>query len=154
MALVPWPDDRDDELRHVRNAAFADHWGSAVLDTETWHGYIHGHGSRLDLSVIAVDDESGRAIALCSNAAYPEDEAVTGRKDAWIANIATLREARGRGIASAMIAWSLAAFAAAGFTHALLDVDTDNPTGAARLYRNLGFEPNHRGITFQLEGEP
>ena len=90
-------------------------------------------------------------IASCANASYPEDEAVTGRKDAWIANIATLREWRGRGIASAMLVWSLGAFAAAGFTHAVLDVDTDNPTGAARLYRNLGFETNHHAIIFQRE---
>ena len=32
VALAPWPDDRDEELRLVRNAAFADHWGSAPVD--------------------------------------------------------------------------------------------------------------------------
>ncbi|HET9442577.1 MAG TPA: hypothetical protein VFO65_04595 [Acidimicrobiales bacterium] len=50
-----------------------------------------------------------------------------------------------------MIARSLASFAAAGMSHALLDVDTDNPTGAARLYRDLGFEPLRRSTTFQVE---
>ena len=50
-----------------------------------------------------------------------------------------------------MVAWSLAAFAAAGRSHALLDVDTDSPTGAARLYRTLGFEPLHRSVTYEIE---
>jgi mycothiol synthase len=150
VALLPWPEDRDEDLRQVRNAAFADHWNASVVQPELWQDFVRGHGSRADLSVLAVDDTTGEIIGLSVNQAYPEDEAVTGRRDAWIANIGTLRAARGRGVASAMIAWSLAAFAAAGFTHALLDVDADNPTGAARLYRNLGFEPHHCSITYEI----
>ena len=151
VTLMRWPDDRDDEVRTVRNAAFADHWGSTVVEPESWRDFVRGHGARPDLSVVAVDDGTGEVIGLCVNHAYPEDEAVTGRRDAWIANVATVRAARGRGVATAMIAWSLAAFAEAGFSHALLDVDTENPTGAARLYRNLGFEPLHRSITYEIE---
>jgi mycothiol synthase len=153
VSLLPWPDDRDDELRTVRNAAFADHWGATVVEADLWHDFVHGHGSRPDLSVIAVDDATGDVIGLCVNQAYPEDEAVTGRRDAWIANVATVQAARRGGIASAMIAWSLRAFAEAGFSHAMLEVDTDNPTGAARLYRDLGFEPHLRSITYEMEVE-
>ncbi len=46
------------------------------------------------------------------------------------------------------------AFAEAGFDHAALDVDSENPTGAFRLYRALGFEPDHRAITFQIALDP
>ncbi len=151
VVLVPWPDDRDEEIRTVRNAAFADHWGSILLDAETWQEYAWGHGSRPDLSVIAVDERSGEVLGLCLNQSYPVDEAVTGRQDAWVGNIATAGAARGRGVASAMLAWSLNAFAAAGFSHAVLAVDTDNPTGAPRLYRRLGFEPLHREVTYEIE---
>lgn len=158
VRLEPWPDDRDDELRSVRNAAFADHWGSAVIGPDLWHEFVRGHGSRPDLSVVALDEATGAVVGLCANQVYPEDEAVTGRREGWIANIATLREARGRGVASAMLARSLAAFADAGLTHARLDVDADNPTGAGRIYRNLGFVPHHRSVTYQIEvgggGEP
>lgn len=153
VTLVPWPDDREEEIRLVRNAAFADHWGSTVAEPQLWRDFVRGHGSRPDLSVVAVDDSTGDVIALCANQAYPEDEAATGRREAWIANIGTVGAARGRGVASAMIAWSLAAFTDAGFSHAVLEVDTDNPTGAARLYRNLGFTPRHRSITYEIEVE-
>ena len=102
VTLLPWDSDRDEELRQVRNEAFADHWGSMVVEPELWHDFTHGHGSRTDLSVIAVD-ATGAVIGLCLNQAYPEDEAVTGRRDAWIANIGTLRSARGRGVATAML---------------------------------------------------
>jgi mycothiol synthase len=157
VALVAWPDEPaglDDEIRTARNAAFADHWGSTVVEPDQWHDFMRGHGARPDLSVIAVDEGSGEVVGLCANHAYPEDEKVTGRRDAWIANVATVRAARGRGVASAMLAWSLAAFAEAGFSHAVLDVDSDNPTGAARLYRNLGFEPLHRSTTFTIDATP
>ena len=149
VTLMAWPTDREEELRVLRNEAFADNWGSTV-GPQQWHDFVSGHGSRPDLSVVAVDDGSRELIGLCVNQAYPDDEAVTGRRDAWIANIATRRSERGRGVASSMIGASLGLFAEAGFTHAMLEVDTANPTGAARLYRNLGFEPHLRSVTYEL----
>jgi mycothiol synthase len=151
VTLVPWPDDRDDDIRVMRNAAFADHWNSTVVEPDQWQDFVRGYGARPDLSVVAVDDGTGEVVGMCANHIYPEDEAVTGRREGWIANVATLRASRGRGVGSAMLAWSLAAFADAGFSHAMLDVDTENPTGAARLYRNLGFEPHRRAITYEIE---
>jgi ribosomal protein S18 acetylase RimI-like enzyme len=100
--------------------------------------------------VVAVD-EDGAVVGVCVNQVYPEDEAVTGRHEALISILGTTRAQRGRGVATAMIAWSLHAFAAAGFDWALIEVDVDNPTGAARLYRNLGFEPLRRSVTYLVE---
>ncbi len=153
VTLLPWPDDRDDEIRVMRNAAFADHWGSTVIEAEQWHEFVRGYGARPDLSVVAVDEGTGEVVGMCANHVYAEDEVVTGRREAWIANVATLRAVRARGVGSAMIVWSLAAFADAGFSHAMLDVDTENPTGAARLYRNLGFEAQRRSITYEIKVE-
>lgn len=151
VTLVPWPQDRDAELRAIRDSAFADHWGTVVLDDNSWASLVRGKASRLDLSVAAVDDATGVLVGLCLNHVYPEDEEVTGRREAVIDNLATLAPWRGRGVASAMIAWSLAAFAADGRDHALLSVDSDNPTGAARLYRNLGFEPQNTTVAYEIE---
>jgi mycothiol synthase len=148
IRIEPWP-ETDEETLAVRNATFADHWGSTVIPAEVWDEVVRGHGGRPETSFVAVDDATGRIVAICLNQAYPEDEAVTGRKDGIIATLGTLREARGRGVASALIARSLVAFAEADHTHAALDVDSDNPTGALRLYRALGFETDHGAITFQ-----
>ena len=93
-------------------------------------------------------------MAICLNHAYPEDDELTGRREAWIESLGTVRDWRRRGVASALIAASLATFAADGFTHALLGVDSDNPTGAAHLYRALGFERQRRSITHQIEITP
>jgi mycothiol synthase len=149
ITLLPWDDARDEELRALRNETFRDHWGSTSVDAELWRDIVHGHGHRPDLSVIAVDQDD-RAVGLSLNWHYPEDSEVTGRRDGVIAVLGTTRPWRGRGVASALIARSLVVFAEAGMDHALIEVDTENPSGAARLYRSLGFEPVRRTVTYLL----
>lgn len=151
VELLPWPDNRDEEIRQVRNAAFADHWGTSPMPASSWHAAVRGHGARPDLSVVAVDRASGGVVACCINHAYPEDDELTGRQEAWVHNLGTVQRWRGHGLASAMIAWSLAAFAGHGFSHAMIGVDAESPTGAARLYRHLGFTSERRSITHQIE---
>ena len=134
VSIVGWPDGRDDELLDVRNAAFADHWGSTP--TSPMPGT-----ARPTASAPAPTSPSSPWMATTarwasvSNARYEADDEVTGRRDGWIMTLGTLAEWRGRGVASALIAASLDAFAAAGLTHAALGVDSSSPTGAARLYR-------------------
>ncbi len=149
VTIVPWPEGRDEEIRNEKNLAFADHWGSTPTSAHHWHQLLHGFGSRLDLSFIAVDD-AGVVVAHCVNKRFEADDELLGRSDAWIDSLGTLAQWRGRGIASALIAHSLHAFLAAGCTHAAIGVDSENPTGAALLYRRLGFEPVLRSITHEL----
>lgn len=149
VRIVPWPEDRDEEIRLAKNAAFADHWGSTPSDAAHWEQMVRGFGARRDLSFVALGDDD-RIVAHCLNRRYEADDDLLGRRDGWIANLGTLAAWRGRGIASALITHSLHAFVAADLTHASIAVDSENPTGAARLYRALGFEPRHRSITHQL----
>lgn len=151
IRLVPWTEDRDADALVLRNAAFADHWGSTVVHTDLWAEVVRGPCSRPDLSFLAVDEAADELVGLSLNHVFPEDEALTGRRDAWIAILGTRADVRGRGVASALIARSVRSFAAAGFTHAAIEVDADNPTGAARLYRSLGFEPHARSVIHLLE---
>jgi len=149
VRLVPWPDDRDEEIRQVKNRAFDDHWGATPTSEHHWEQMVHGFGARLDLSYIALDDDD-RVIAHCLCKRYPDDDELLGRRDGWIDNLGCLPEWRGRGIASALLVESLHAFAGAGLTHASIGVDADSPTGANRLYRSLGFVPHRRSITHEI----
>jgi mycothiol synthase len=152
VEIRPWDRDRDEEIRGVRNAAFADHWGSTPNTPEHWRHWLSGGTVRLDLSRVAFLD--GRAVGYSLNEHYADDEELTGRRDGWIANLGVLRELRGQGIASSLIAASIDAFRGAGFTHAMLSVDTANPSGAYGLYQGLGFEPYERWVTHELEIAP
>ena len=150
VTITPWPDDRDDEILAVSVSAFADHWGSTPTTADLWHQMVHGYGARLDLSFVAVDDATGDVVSYSLNRRYEADDAVNGRKDGWIDQLGTLAQWRGRGLASQLIVSSLHAFAADGLTHASIGVDSESPTGAARLYRRLGFEPVQRAIDYEI----
>lgn len=150
LRVVPWPEGRDEEIRLAKNAAFADHWGSTPTAAAHWQQMVRGYGARVDLSFIAVDADD-RVVGHCLNKRFPTDDELLGRRAAWIDNLGTLRECRGKGVASSLIAHSLHAFAADALTHASISVDSENPTGAAQLYRRLGFRPEHRTVTYQIE---
>lgn len=148
VEIVPWQPEYSSAVLPVKNAAFADHWGSTPTDPETWGVWMGAANTRLDLSFVAID--GGDLVGFALNGHYPADEEVLGRKDGWIESLGVLSAYRGRGIASALIARSVAAFADAGFDAAMLGVDSDNPTGARGLYERLGFEPMHRAVSHEV----
>jgi mycothiol synthase len=59
----------------------------------------------------------------------------------YVADLGVRPAERGAGLAYALLARMLGAFAAAGLPAAALDVDADNTTGALRLYRKAGMTP-------------
>ena len=150
VTIVPWPDDRDDEILTVNDKAFADHWGSTPITPERWQQAVRGFGSRSDFSFVAVDDASGDIVSYCLCKRFEADDGVNGRRDGWIDQLGTLAPWRGRGVASQLIVASLHAFSADGLSHASIGVDSESPTGAARLYRQLGFEPVQRAIDYEI----
>jgi ribosomal protein S18 acetylase RimI-like enzyme len=147
--IVPWPVDRDEEIRIAKNIAFADHWGSTPTAPLHWDHSVRGYGARPDLSFVALDTDD-RVVAHCLNKRYPSDDDTTGRSDGWIDNLGTLPEWRGKGVAAALVTHSLHAFTTAGFSHASIGVDSENPSGAAALYRRLGFGLHQRSITHEI----
>ncbi len=149
IRLAPWSEEHQEPARLVSNAAFADHWGSTPRSAESWDETVNEFGVRLDLSRVALAGDE--VVGMVLNSHYPGDEAISGRRDGWIDQLGVLAGWRNRGVASALINASLEAFRQAGLTHAMIGVDGDNPTGASRLYRSLGFEVSHRSVTYQLE---
>ena len=138
--------DEAARLAHVE--AFADHWGSEPRTVEEWAQWYTGHrGFRPDLSVLAVEPASGEVVSLVLCAAYPQDW-VTVPVEAWINTVGTRRAWRGKGVASWLMTESLRRIAAAddGFERAILGVDAENPTGALRVYRRLGFAEDVRSV--------
>lgn len=150
VRIVPWTADRDGEALAVKNIAFADHWGSTPEAPASWALMVHGFGSWSEQSFFALS-ESGEVIGYVLNHRYAADDTLIGRSDGWIDNLGVLPSWRGKGIASALITHTLHAFRSAGMTHASIGVDSKNLTGAARLYKSLGFEVDRRGFALQIE---
>lgn len=149
LALVPWSPEVDEAARLAQVDAFADHWGSEPRTPEEWAQWYTGHRSfRPDLSRLAVDPTSGEVVSLVLSAAYPQDWDVTP-VEAWINTVGTRRSWRGKGVARWLLADVLGRIAAAddGFERTILGVDAESPTGALRLYRDLGFTDDVRCVT-------
>jgi mycothiol synthase len=151
LELRPWSDDLDEPTRLAHGEAFLDHWGSEPRGVEAWKQWYTGHrGFRPDLSLVAVDPAGGEVVAFVLSAAYPADwEQGDNPVEAWINSVGTRRAWRGRGVAAWLLAEVLERIAASdtGFERAILGVDADNPTGALRVYRRLGFEDVRVAIT-------
>ena len=146
--IIPWDLARNEEARHVKNAAFMDHWGSTPTPPDWWATQTSGFGSCVDWSYFAVNDDD-QIIGHLITHRTPNDDEVLGAKYAWIDNIGTLAEYRGKGIATQLITTALAKYRAEGMQFAALGVDSANPTGAYQLYESLGFRPWRESVTYQ-----
>jgi ribosomal protein S18 acetylase RimI-like enzyme len=90
-------------------------------------------------------------VALSINEVREEENRAAGVREGWVRELATRRAWRNKGIATALVCKSMQAFKAAGLDYAGLGVDTENLTGALRIYERLGFVPVRRGINFSKE---
>lgn len=151
IAIVSWPIDHSEELRQMKNAAFADHWGSTPTSIENWEQLTNGWSSRLDLSFVAMHEDE--PIGLLLTHRYPSDDDITGGRYGWIDKLATVSAWRGCGVASSLIAHALDAYRRDGLTHAALDVDSTSQTGANRLYERLGFRASRTTVMYSLTVE-
>ncbi|HUG48454.1 MAG TPA: GNAT family N-acetyltransferase [Candidatus Limnocylindria bacterium] len=139
-AAPAWPDGV--ELRPMRVGvddeavyetvvtAFRDHWGSAPLPFPEWREVRMG--TRFfdpKLWLLAWTDD--RLVGASLN--MDEDG------DAWVQTLGVLREARGKGLGRALLLESFRAFHRRGRRRVLLGVDSENLTGATRLYENAGM---------------
>ncbi len=145
-----WDDRHSEPARLVYNAAFADHWGSTPMDSESWKKHIlDSPNFRPGLSLVAVAGNDVVGYLTCEE--YPEDAEASGRREAWMAGLGVLRDWRKRGIATALLARCIDEMHADGVEYAMIGVDSDSPSGAQHLYASVGFSTKSTGTTWQLE---
>jgi len=147
-SVIPWDSARDEEARTVKNLAFMDHWGSTPTNEEGWDQLVHGSTAKLDQSFFALD-KNGGIIGLLLSHRYESDDETLGKRIGWIDKLATLSEHRGKAVGKSLITHALAAYQRDGLTHAALDVDTENPTGAYGLYTAVGFSTFRGSVTYE-----
>jgi GNAT superfamily N-acetyltransferase len=132
------------------NEAFRDHraWPH-FTDEQMLHSLEHPLRGQLDVWLVAWEGDEVVAGVL-GFIDQPENETF-GRSRGYTEQIFTRRPWRGRGIASALIGRNLRLLRERGMTEAALAVDTENPSGALRLYERLGFAEETRMVTYRRE---
>jgi GNAT superfamily N-acetyltransferase len=121
--------------------AFQDHFEPRVHD-EADYVYFTADPD-CDTSIWQVAWDGDQVAGSVINGIYLHENALTGERLGWLDHVSVRRPWRGRGLAKALIARSLATHRDRGMTTAVLGVDSENPTGALQLYEGFGFR-QHR----------
>lgn len=149
LRLAPFTPELSAATLETHNAAFADSWEAPQSTPEVWEELILGNPQfRTDLSFVYLDEDDTVAGLILGyhNAAKAEQ---TGRKEVLFAPIATRREWRGQGVASALMQACGNRALELGFGAAVLEVDSENPTGAFGVYRKAGFKITREFVSYE-----
>jgi mycothiol synthase len=134
------PGEDDAELHAVVQEAFAEHWEFTPEPFDEW---LSGRQRRNDYhpSLWQVAEEDGRIVgaALCFG------EGTYG----WVLELGVRPGSRRSGLGLALLRSGFAALAARGHAHVGLEVDSENETGATRLYERAGMHVTRRYATYE-----
>ncbi|HOQ99455.1 MAG TPA: GNAT family N-acetyltransferase [Anaerolineae bacterium] len=139
VRIVPWQPERDRAAWAALAEAFRDHWGYMHPNYEQFQLRFHGAHSRPDLWRLALDEASGEVAGVCLVVIDPAASALTGRADGLVEELGVRRPWRRRGVGRALLIAGMEALRQAGMTAAVLGVDSESPTGANRLYEQVGY---------------
>jgi ribosomal protein S18 acetylase RimI-like enzyme len=135
----------------VRRDAWRDHWGYVERDYDTayaeWAQHWHDHFTP-GMWFAAVEGETVLGICLCRRK-RAEDETM-----GWVSTLGVRREARGRGIAMALLRHAFTVFHTMGKESVGLGVDASSITGATRLYERAGMNIQLRFDLYEKELRP
>jgi ribosomal protein S18 acetylase RimI-like enzyme len=142
---------RPEHLRTIWEAAqeaFQDHWGFTPETEEDYAAFVNDPvEGDTSLWRIAWDgDQVAGQVRSFINAA--ENEAL-GIRRGYVEHIGVRRPWRRRGLARALIAASFPLLRARGMTEGILSVDTENPSGALRVYEACGFAAVDRSVEYR-----
>ena len=143
-------------MHRAHNEAFLDHPNLTPWPDVMWKQWVtDSRNFRPELSFVVVESSvPDRVVAYIQSNEYDAYFEATGRREAYVGKVGTLREFRGRGLAGALLRHALAAYQEAGFDEASLDVDSENPTGALGVYERAGFEVESRWTNYALLRPP
>lgn len=151
VRIVGFSPERTHDARLIRNDAFRDHWGADEQTVASWAHFVDLDSFRPQFSFLAYAGDAPLGVIISHEYSHPSDTG--GNRELYVAVVATRREVRNQGIASALLARALSEASTAGFTTSLLEVDADSMTGAVGLYERAGFTTDHLTVT-HIKGLP
>ena len=128
--------------------AFRDQWGFAEPSAAAYEKWLQDPIAMMpELWQIAWDGDqvAGQVRSFINH----KENAEQGRLRGYTEDITVRRPWRRRGLARALILRSLRILKEKGMTEAALGVDTENISGALRVYERCGFHPAHSGAIYR-----
>jgi mycothiol synthase len=126
-------------------AAFADHYGFVPMRFEDWRSMAAAYGSEPALWILAFDGPELVGLTL-NSVGTPEDPAL-----GYVGDLGVRRDHRGKGLGLALLHAAFRFLADHGCTQVQLDVDSENLTGATRLYERAGMHVLRKFSSYEIE---
>jgi mycothiol synthase len=142
---------RPEHMRAIWDAdqeAFRDHWGSGQA-TEADYQLFLDDPTQGDTTLWRIAWDGDQVAGQVRSYINAEENRRFGRRRGWVENISVRRPWRHRGLARALMAASFPLLRERGMTEGALTVDTENLSGALRVYESVGFRPVHRSTTYR-----
>ena len=115
------------ELYQVLEDAFVDHWGHTPSTYEEW---LSTHEIEYGLSFLVRSGDEVAAGAFCKRELFGMG---------WVDVLGTRREYRRKGLGDALLRYAFGELFRRGARQIGLGVDSENPTGATKLYEGAGM---------------
>lgn len=141
---------QDEHLRAIWEAdaeSFRDHWGY-VAPTEARYESWRSQPD-FNPSLFMVAWEGNEVAGAVQNFVNKEENEEYNRKRGYTEGIFVRRPWRKRGLARSLIIQSMKMFKEMGMTETALGVDTENTSGALRVYESCGYRQVKKSITFR-----
>lgn len=154
LEVVRYGADVSERVRVAHNEAFLDHWGSNPATEEAWRiGHEEDEAFRPASSFVIVNAaaDGQPVVGYVLNDEYVDEWDQLGHSEGYVGTLGVVRAWRGRRLARALLELSAREFRLRGHPSMGLDVDADNPSGAGRLYANVGFVRASRSTYYSID---
>jgi mycothiol synthase len=144
LAVRPYRAGEEERAVHAAvTDAFSDGWDHTPLPYEEFLHWATTANSDPALWWVALDGERIAGVCLCRPTAQGDEAR------GWVESLGVLRPWRGRGLGRALLLIAFGEFHQRGQSGAALSVDTENVTGAVRLYEGVGMHVTRRLDTYE-----
>ncbi|HVB21818.1 MAG TPA: GNAT family N-acetyltransferase [Ktedonobacteraceae bacterium] len=142
-SFVPGQDER--ATFEANDEAFRDHWGHVPGDYDAWLRWaIEREDFDPSLYFLACDNDRIAGVSLC----------LQKPASGWVDDLSVRRPWRHGGVGMALLQHTFREFYRRGIYNVALDVDSQNLTGATRLYQRAGMQMTRRFNTYEKEIRP
>jgi mycothiol synthase len=141
LTVAPFRDGDGPAFHQTLTEAFNDEWGSAPMEYDEWRrARIEADDVDLGIWSLVRDGDEVVAVVRCDVFRYG---------GGWVAGLGVREAWRRRGIGLALLQHTFRVFHARGERSVGLGVDSENPTGATRLYERAGMHVEDETVTFE-----
>jgi ribosomal protein S18 acetylase RimI-like enzyme len=151
--MPPGLEIRPVKKEHIRpifeasNEAFRDHWGSRDESEEEYKMQLESPEFHPELWKVAWDGD--QVASVIHNFVDEKENEEYQRKRGYTEGICTRRPWRKLGLARSLLVQSMKMFKEMGMTETTLSADSQNLSGAVRLYESVGYHKVKQQIIFR-----